>query len=133
MDDAQFAQALALHRQTHRTKQRTAAETGHFDISRRCMAIANAADVGKVLAAFPGDSNTPDLHAAAAARGLIMDNTDRQPMSREDFDKALAQYGKTKRCEVSTAMAAGQQFLAVRCSEIAAMAESGKLLQPTGY
>jgi hypothetical protein len=78
MTDLDFAQALALHAKSHRIQQTTAGATGHYDMSGRCMAIADAAEHGKVMAPIaghPADSHTPELYAAAAERGLLIDET----------------------------------------------------------
>jgi hypothetical protein len=78
MTDKEFALALALHGATHRKKQETAALTGHYDISGGCMKIADFAEKGRLLAPVPGHfghSHLPDLYAAAAERGLLVDET----------------------------------------------------------
>jgi hypothetical protein len=81
MTDKEFALAVKLHGQTHRLKQISSSATGHYDISGGCMAIAAAAECGKVLAPIPGHfghSHVPELYAAAAERGLLVDETGAQ-------------------------------------------------------
>jgi hypothetical protein len=73
MTRAKFDAELAQHATTHRIVAIGAANRGDYPASTRAEAVAEWAAKGRLLSHEPGDSNTPDLHAAAAEFGVLID------------------------------------------------------------
>jgi hypothetical protein len=73
MTRAKFDEQLAQHGRTHRIVAVGAANRGDYPAATRAECVAEWAERGRLLAHEPGDSNTPDLHAAAAEFGVLVD------------------------------------------------------------
>jgi heme oxygenase len=75
MDASQFKAALMHHCRTNRLQALDASHRGDFERAKRCTAIADMADKGKLLAPTRQDPSVPDLVAAATALGLLVSPT----------------------------------------------------------
>lgn len=64
-------EAIRLHGITHRLKAQAAGARGDGQEAGRCIAIAAAAQLGRLLAPLPLEAHIPDLVKAAQSHGLV--------------------------------------------------------------
>jgi hypothetical protein len=128
MDEVQYAAAIDLHARTNHQKAMTAAQCGNWEEAQRCTSVAVMAGSGRLLTPTANESSIPDLVAAAAERGLLVDAPAPQPMPLDLCQAAIKRHGASHRLMQQAATMNGDHGEAQRLHVIALAAEKGTML-----